>query len=692
MVEMSLILDELWEKIISKQISYDEVLNVIEMMKRKEDISFKELNCFIDRLRKDGFDQLTGRLLTLGGWFCLEEHLYEEAIDYFELGLELLERTNSNIGIIANYSGRMCAYFYLGMYDESLDLGKKGLRLAKECNDDEQVIQMLGNIALSYFELGLYEESRKSLDAVRKLNQPKSEANQVALDQLEARICLIFEELERAEFLLERAYQQVVKIQYPILTAETLRIRGMLHYKLKDYEKCRQNFKSSIELAVEKNYVEQFVLTYYEWGKVESSLDNDKIAKEYLLKAYEDSQNLKSPLIYTNICKSLVQLYKKMGDFEKALEYYEINAEYAREMDLKKSKIWSQHLLREKELSEAKIFKSLYGELQMISEIGLSFTRGLHFDKIIRNIKEKLSKMMDTTVLIVAQYDIDEKYCKYTASIGAKEELVSGTIDFNVPYSLGAYCLEHKKDFIIFDTDEECDKYRLKKVDESEEDIKSLVCCPLIIQDEVTGYISIQSYEKGRYHSSDLTKLSLLASYIAIALENAKLYSQMNYLARYDGLTGVYNRVEVLNQVTEMFNLSDNKRLLSLVMFDLDYFKKINDTYGHQAGDKVLNEVGNLLREKQDESIIFGRYGGEEFIIFLRDHDAEAAFNFAQSIRKQLEQLSFDFFTPSFNKITASFGVYEYNLEKDLLDDGIFAADHALYQSKEKGRNCITIY
>ena len=100
-----------------------------------------------------------------------------------------------------------------------------------------------------------------------------------------------------------------------------------------------------------------------------------------------------------------------------------------------------------------------------------------------------------------------------------------------------------------------------------------------------------------QYTQQDLSKLSLLASYIAIALENARLYKQTNYLARYDGLTHIYNRMEVLKKGQQLFDQNDHTKKLSVIMFDVDYFKKVNDTFGHQAGDEVIEQVGCLLNK-----------------------------------------------------------------------------------------------
>lgn len=695
MIEKMVLSDELgrlYDKMIQKIISYDDViLNITEMI-RKRDISDVELELFISLAKQKKFYLIAGRVLNLCGWFSLEEYAHEKALNYFEEALELLNQIEDTQGIISNHSGMMCAYFHLGMYDESISWGMNGLKLAEESQDDYLLMQALANIGLIYFDLERYKDVKRTLEAIRKLREPKEEGNKITLDLLATKIYLVFGDVECASYYIERAYTCAMKVGYYSLMAETLRIRAMVCYKLDNYEQCLKNFKASIAISKKYGHLQQLVFTYYEWGKIEHSLNHTSLAELSLLKAYSYNQLLKSSLLNKKICQSLVQLYKKMGDFKQALEYYERNEEFECKMELRRTEFWSRRLLREKTISEAKIFKSLYDELQMICEIGQSFTQKLDYNKLIMNVKDELSKLMKIDFLLIAQFDSSKDTSEYVTFIASKDGIEKRFVPYDDGNNLGAYCINQKKDLIIFDLNEENEQYHLKskKFTKNENGVKSLICCPLIFKDEVRGYISVQSIDANQYSDNDVSKLNLLASYIVIALENAKMYHQTNYLACYDRLTGLLNRFEIYRQANDRFQ--KKKERMCVMMFDIDYFKKINDTFGHQVGDEVLRRIGELLRKYIDDQTLIGRYGGEEFISFFIQKTRDEVFSFADRLRQELEGILFDFLNEDFKKVTASFGIYEYDFEDSKLEDGITIADNALYQSKNQGRNQITIF
>lgn len=163
---------------------------------------------------------------------------------------------------------------------------------------------------------------------------------------------------------------------------------------------------------------------------------------------------------------------------------------------------------------------------------------------------------------------------------------------------------------------------------------------------------------------------------------------EMNNKATMDVLTGAYNR----RYINERLQLDINNSVLknkpiSVIMADLDHFKKVNDTYGHVVGDKVLKEFSRIMMEniRRDTDWV-GRYGGEEFLVILNNADVDIAYKTAEKIRKALENYQFSFEGVSF-KITASFGVYGIgNLNLDM-EEVLSTVDKNLYLAKQTGRN-----
>ncbi len=167
-----------------------------------------------------------------------------------------------------------------------------------------------------------------------------------------------------------------------------------------------------------------------------------------------------------------------------------------------------------------------------------------------------------------------------------------------------------------------------------------------------------------------------------------KLYS----MATRDPVTNAYNRRHFLTQLTDAYEQSSlEESPLSLLMLDLDHFKRVNDTYGHLAGDLALQQVARALRGELRSDDILARYGGEEFAVLLRDADEIAALRIAERMRKVVSELRLDYQGITFN-VTISIGVATFTADSPYPDINaiIREADGCLYASKERGRNRVT--
>ncbi len=157
--------------------------------------------------------------------------------------------------------------------------------------------------------------------------------------------------------------------------------------------------------------------------------------------------------------------------------------------------------------------------------------------------------------------------------------------------------------------------------------------------------------------------------------------------ANKDSLTGLYNKAYIMEQLKYHINLATSiKKPFSIIMLDIDYFKKVNDTYGHLCGDYVLKKLSSIFLEQTRSVNITGRYGGEEFIILASQSNAQSAFNFAERLRTLIENIQFSYEGKNF-KITISCGVAELTNKIKKPEVLIANADKALYQAKNSGRN-----
>lgn len=162
-----------------------------------------------------------------------------------------------------------------------------------------------------------------------------------------------------------------------------------------------------------------------------------------------------------------------------------------------------------------------------------------------------------------------------------------------------------------------------------------------------------------------------------------KTEKEILYLSTHDYLTGCYNRAFFEKRAEEELERSTRyHKPLSFLMLDLDFFKKINDTYGHMAGDGVLKQVAETINVILRSSDLFARFGGEEFIVLMPETTIDGAVNVAEKIRSAIENT----FYPMNGKITVSIGVVGRNADESL-DDLYRKADQQLYRAKASGRN-----
>lgn len=167
---------------------------------------------------------------------------------------------------------------------------------------------------------------------------------------------------------------------------------------------------------------------------------------------------------------------------------------------------------------------------------------------------------------------------------------------------------------------------------------------------------------------------------------------ELEKLSRTDGLTQLNNRAYWEQCLEREFQRNQRYQVnSSLVMFDIDHFKSVNDTYGHQAGDEVIRQVAKVLRDSLRRTDIAGRYGGEEFGVILSDTSAESAFNYCERLRKNIEALCVVHEDKEI-KFTVSLGVSQASSEQTSRKVWLEEADQALYSCKENGRNQTQIF
>lgn len=211
------------------------------------------------------------------------------------------------------------------------------------------------------------------------------------------------------------------------------------------------------------------------------------------------------------------------------------------------------------------------------------------------------------------------------------------------------------------------------------------VILPISRGDDLFGSINIFDPTLSHLNNIDINFLESFANQVSIALQNANLYRQQEVMAQKDGLTSLFNHAYFQNKLDSLVK-EKSIRPLSLIILDIDDFKKVNDIYGHLTGDKVLKELSNILLKNSREGDLVARYGGEEFAIVLPGTDIKAAYSFAERLNKIIAntKILIEDKTPLY--ITVSMGVAQYK-EGWTKEEFVDKVDQLLYRAKNAGKN-----
>jgi diguanylate cyclase (GGDEF)-like protein len=218
---------------------------------------------------------------------------------------------------------------------------------------------------------------------------------------------------------------------------------------------------------------------------------------------------------------------------------------------------------------------------------------------------------------------------------------------------------------------------------------KSWFGVPLLFNNILSGCMILENTDKMLYNDFEISIAKTFAEYASIAISKANLFNQVNVLATIDSLSGLYNRRYFFSVSEKIFSQSKQSGdSISLLMIDIDFFKKINDTYGHSVGDEVIRFLGSNIKNFIRKTDIICRYGGEEFTLLLPDSEIKIAVEIGERIRKFFQD---SFVLASDQKIsfTVSIGISTKDASTESLNDLLIKADKMLYEAKNNGRNQI---
>lgn len=295
----------------------------------------------------------------------------------------------------------------------------------------------------------------------------------------------------------------------------------------------------------------------------------------------------------------------------------------------------------------------------------------------------KLTRMPSGSLVL---YDEKSETFNLVVSFGFSKQFSSVSSWRLRPRGVTSRIVLSKKPLVVENTKKEKDFDNPVMLKEG---IASLIATPLVLDEKIIGIIYADDFKERKFSSRDIDIMRIYAEQAAIAIVKAKLLENQKELATTDELTGIYNYRYFRERLSEETRRAERyEYALSLIMFDIDFFKNYNDMYGHRKGDAVLKKIASVVAENIRKTDIFARYGGEEFVIVLPETSRRKALTIAERSRKMIEKTKFfGMRKMPLHYITISCGIASLPCK-----DIIVCADYALYKAKQLGRNRCFVY
>ena len=323
---------------------------------------------------------------------------------------------------------------------------------------------------------------------------------------------------------------------------------------------------------------------------------------------------------------------------------------------------------------------------ESLRKVGIAAAEQTELKQAVNYVLEQLKQMVPYDSASVQLRDEDELYIIGGQGWGNEQEVID--LRFPIPGdNPNSIVIERGSSFYLPDAGEVYPQFKQPPHNH----IRSWLGIPLLVQDKVIGLLAIDSAEPNDFSEQEIMIATEFANQVAVTLENARILKETQTQAVTDPLTGVSNRRGLIEAGKAEFSKTQNtNRPFSAIMIDLDYFKSINDTYGHAVGDLVLREFAKRCKSCIREIDYIGRYGGEEFIILLPDAHMKASMNIAERLRSAITKKPIQIDDKEIS-ITASLGVACRDESSTTLETLIAQADQALYIAKHNGRNCVAV-
>jgi diguanylate cyclase (GGDEF)-like protein len=526
--------------------------------------------------------------------------------------------------------------------------------------------------------------------------------------------------------------------------AEFLLNRGIGYFNLNDYQKALEYLKIAQNKFNKTGNSEGISKCLNNLGNVYNNLGQYEKALEYHLHSLEIEQEIQNKNGITRSLNNIGNVYQNTGNLEKALEFYLKSLELTYETNDKSSISKSLNNVGNIHLSQGDFDRALeyytrslkikqsiqdkFGTANSYNNIGIAY-QGLHqparaleyYQKSLQLMKEIYDKhgiasaLYHSGILYFELQNLKKALSTLQEALQCAEQINDRNIvmscyrtiaeifsqkgEYNKAYKFYKLYAQTKDELISEESSkaiiEMRVKYETKGKEREIELLKQNVALKAIESRRQTLFMIIITigfvfFAITAFFVYNQLRLKAYSNKI-IAEQNEKLkkaYKKVEELASIDSLTGLSNRRDILKKIRHEANRFDrNKKPFALIMGDIDDFKSVNDTYGHDAGDMVLQAIANFIKTNIRKQDTVGRWGGEEFLVLLPDTDLKGAKFIAEKLREGIFSHTIQYSNYDL-KVTITFGVAVYKKLRDI-NECIKEADQALYLGKVRKKNCV---
>ncbi len=438
-----------------------------------------------------------------------------------------------------------------------------------------------------------------------------------------------------------------------------------------------------------------------ELGRLQEALDHCSLALQSLDR-HDESETRATVLLVR------ATAYQLLEDFEAAYVSLDEHHRIRRNLEAAASQQYAAHMtLRldlERARSDAESHQQLAATLQTMARVGQDITANLHAGAILALLHRYVTALLDVPAFGVWLLDAAGASLDLAFGIEDGQAIEAMSVALDHPDSLAARAVRERHEIAYESPPDIAPVLTLPGT----RLLPAVLFAPLMVAGRVLGVVSVQSDRPAAFSESARSIFRTLCTYVAIGLDNAAAYAklgttvdelrqtqaelalrtaQYERLSKTDPLTEIANRRHLQERAAiEIAELKRHDGNLSVVMFDIDHFKSVNDTYGHAAGDAVIQNVARVAKQWVRPVDVLARIGGEEFAVLLPGAKLNDALEVAERIRLSIDASGVEWNGETIHA-TSSFGVAEFDASLDELDRALNHADAALYAAKKAGRN-----